>query len=81
MLDYIHVQSQQSMEGGRAGASRGQMGAITWSSLFKSIASYILKEAEGILKLEEKATTSAIAFTNRVTKKKVCDGCVYYHWC
>lgn len=72
VLDYIEQHSRnEAGKGGRGGPSRSQIG-VTWTSLFRSVVGFITKETEAIQKLEEKGNaSSAIAQSNRVTKKKV----------
>ena len=62
IIDYIIASSSGSTKG----KSRNQR--ITWSSLFRNVVGYVLKEAESVAKLEEKSSHSSSALQ---TKKKV----------
>lgn len=77
VLDYIDSHSRSRLERSkherRGGASRSSPTlVVTWSSLFRSVETYIAKETEAIKKAEEKgAASSSIALSNRQTRKKV----------
>ena len=70
MLDYI-----DACRGGgsRKGRGRGS-DDVSWVSLFHSVLVYIDKETDCISKLEDKGSTSTMALSTRLMRKKVVMG-------
>ena len=65
IIDYIDSNSTSEAKP----KSRGS--GVTWTTLFRSVVTFIYKEGEGIAKLEDKGAQSSSAYTSRQTKKKV----------
>ncbi len=67
MLDYIDA---SRVGGSRKGRGRGT-DDVTWVSLFRSVLVYIDKETDSISKLEDKGSSSTVAQSTRLMRKKV----------
>ena len=65
IIDYIDSNSTSEAKPKPRGSG------VTWSTLFKSVVTFVAKEAEGIAKLDDKRAQSSSAYTSRQTKKKV----------
>ena len=71
IIDYITA----STRGGQTTKSKHRAGQspLTWSSLFRNVVGYILKEGDAVAKMEEKSrSSSTITTRKKVSRRESC---------
>ena len=71
IVDYIDNSSAARLEHQRGSRSSSSLSQVTWKSLLQAVVGYVCREADAIVKMEEKPSKSISASSSRETKKKV----------